>query len=142
MILVDLLINLTGAVIGAGIASSAALWIAYRQRRDAAKDTLRALLMAQLDMTFAEVDVGKITNPALIAQHNFRVSYPNILAAYINYRSMLCSFERNHISEAWRAYKGTEKKCFDSFDRDFSSFRNVSSEEEFQNRTRRFLEEI
>ena len=87
MILVDLLINLTGAVIGAGIASSAALWIAYRQRRDAAKENLRALLMAQLDMTFAEVDVGKITNPALIAQHNFRVSYPNILAAYINYRS-------------------------------------------------------
>jgi hypothetical protein len=142
MILVDLLINFTGAIIGAGVASSAALWIAYKQRRDAAKDNLRALLMAQLNMTFAEIDIGTIPNPALIAQHNFGATYHNILAAYINYRDMLCSFERNHISEAWRAYKGTGKKCFDRFDRDFSSFRNVLSEEEFQNRTRRFLEEI
>jgi hypothetical protein len=142
MIIVDLLITLVGAIIGAGVASAAALWIAFKQRRDAAKDNLRALLMSQLDMTFGKINGNNIPDSVSIAQQNFRASYPNILAAYITYRSMLCSFEKNYISEAWRAYKGTEKKCHDKFDRDFSAFRDVYNEEEFQKRTRRFLEEI
>lgn len=95
--------NIFSGFVGAVCGILASIGITWWNAHRIAKELLRQKLLSIKTFYFADID-GKVTDAFQV----FRTTYPDILAAYLAYKSLLPFEMQCEVSRAWNIYRGED----------------------------------